>query len=82
MANMRHTVSKAAGVVGLTVAVSLPAVSSKAAEIDNEHRDVAKALLQIQNDANSVIQLSPARASGEKLAQWFNWRNWNNWRNF
>jgi len=76
---MRHTVSKAAGVVGLTVAVSLPGGSAKAAISDSDHRDIAKSLQLIQNAAKFAGQLVPARASGEKLAQWFNWNNWRNY---
>lgn len=83
VANMRQTVSKAAGVVGLTVAVSLPAANVNAAVADNDYQDIAKALQQVQDAAKSADLISPARAStGEKLAQWFNWRNWNNWRNY
>lgn len=82
VANMRHTVSKAAGVVGLTVAVTLPAVSAQAAIVNNDHQDITNTLQQIRNAAKSFDTLVPARASEQKLAQWFNWRNWNNWRNY
>lgn len=82
VANMRHSVSKAVGVAGLTVAVSLPAVNAKAATDANDHQDVAKALQQVQNSIKAAGPVVRARAAGEKLAQWVNWRNWNNWRNF
>jgi hypothetical protein len=79
---MRHTVGMAVGVAGLTVAVSLPAVSAKANTDSNDHRNVARSLQQIQGAIKSAGPLSRARAAGEKLAGWFNWRNWNNWRNY
>ena len=80
VAAMRHTVSRAVGVAGLTVAVSLPAAGVQASENRN-HTDVANSLHHVQQAIKAVGSKMRAFATGEKMA-WGNWQNWNNWRNY
>ncbi len=80
VANMRHTVSRAVGVAGLTVAVSLPAATAQTS--GDRGAAAAKSLQHVQEAVKAAGPKGRAlTARGQNMA-WGNWQNWNNWRNY
>ena len=82
VASMRQSVSRAVGLAGLTVAVSLPGAGIDTTDAQ-EKRDITRSLQQVQSAVKKAAPstLRTTRPGGA-MAQWSNWQNWNNWRNY
>lgn len=79
----RNAMKQAAGVVGITLAMAVPAMAT-IGPVD-EH-DTGEIIRKAQKNAFEAQALDTgkndvARKLTQKLTQWNNWPNWNNWRN-